>query len=322
MKRLLLSLTIFVLLGLLLGACIAPPERPASTERALGSITGSGNAIISGTLTVSGTQTNASVIRANAGLTVDTTAFSVADTTGNTVVSGTLSVTGTQTLTGATTHAGLVNANAGIAVDTSAFTVADATGDTVISGTLAANNGISVDTSAFTVANATGNTVVSGTLSVTGTLSVMGTTLISNTMRISDALTLDANLIFEGATADGYETTLTADDPLADASITLPNANGKLALIAAAPGTALLAPGLTTIVIGTSSMTGTVTVTHGLTTPLYALCSIGTPVQTAAEALCSVVITGSTVTLNTWAVDGVTPGVAAATVFWQVAGTP
>lgn len=38
------------------------------------------------------------------------------------------------------------------------------------------------------------------------------------------------NLIFEGATDDGFETTLTVTDPTADRTITLPNATGTVVL--------------------------------------------------------------------------------------------
>ena len=37
------------------------------------------------------------------------------------------------------------------------------------------------------------------------------------------------NIIFEGATADAYETTLTVSDPTADRTLTLPDASGRLA---------------------------------------------------------------------------------------------
>ena len=52
----------------------------------------------------------------------------------------------------------------------------------------------------------------------------------------SDVSTLESNptygtsLIFEGATADAYETTLTVTDPTADRTITLPNATGTVLL--------------------------------------------------------------------------------------------
>lgn len=49
-----------------------------------------------------------------------------------------------------------------------------------------------------------------------------------------DSLRLRGSLIFEGATDDGYETTITATDATADRTITLPNSSGTVALNPAA----------------------------------------------------------------------------------------
>ncbi len=43
---------------------------------------------------------------------------------------------------------------------------------------------------------------------------------------------LDASLIFEGATADAFETTVTVTDPTADNTVTLPNVSGTVAMTA------------------------------------------------------------------------------------------
>ena len=42
--------------------------------------------------------------------------------------------------------------------------------------------------------------------------------------------TFDTSIVFEGATADDYETTLAVTDPTADRTITLPNATGTVVL--------------------------------------------------------------------------------------------
>ena len=42
--------------------------------------------------------------------------------------------------------------------------------------------------------------------------------------------TFDTNIVFEGATANDYETTLEVTDPTADRTITLPNATGTVVL--------------------------------------------------------------------------------------------
>lgn len=72
----------------------------------LSSLTVTGNTVLSGTVSVTSTQTNAGLVNANGGIAVDTSAFTVADATGNTVISGTLAVTGASTLTGDTDVAG------------------------------------------------------------------------------------------------------------------------------------------------------------------------------------------------------------------------
>jgi hypothetical protein len=70
-----------------------------------------------------------------------------------------------------------------------------------------------------------------GNLLVTGTLAVQGSsvTIDSATMQILDKLT------FEGATADDFETSIVATDATADRTITLPDADGNIALFTTAP---------------------------------------------------------------------------------------
>jgi hypothetical protein len=46
-----------------------------------------------------------------------------------------------------------------------------------------------------------------------------------------DTPQVTTSVIFEGSTADAYETTLTVVDPTADRTITLPNQTGTVALI-------------------------------------------------------------------------------------------
>lgn len=65
-----------------------------------GGVTGA-NVLTTGNQTVGGVKTLTSVLPANAGITVDTTAFTVADTSGNVATAGTLSVGGAATIAGA-----------------------------------------------------------------------------------------------------------------------------------------------------------------------------------------------------------------------------
>jgi len=70
---------------------------------------------------------------------------------------------------------------------------------------------------------------------ITGNLSVGGTTT------VVDTVTMNAQnaVLFEGATADAHETTLTIVDPTADRTINLPNQSGTVPVLAAASNTAI-----------------------------------------------------------------------------------
>ena len=57
--------------------------------------------------------------------------------------------------------------------------------------------------------------------------------LVSDVTGITATNKFTENIIFEGATADAYETTLTVTDPTADRTITLPNATGTVLLSSA-----------------------------------------------------------------------------------------
>ena len=65
-----------------------------------------------------------------------------------------------------------------------------------------------------------------GDLTVTGNLTVQGTT----TYIDSTSINIQNAFVFEGATDDAFETTLTTIDPTADRTISLPNASGNLVL--------------------------------------------------------------------------------------------
>ena len=74
------------------------------------------------------------------------------------------------------------------------------------------------------VAGSTAATFASGGLTVTGNLTVQGTTTTvdSTTVNVVD------RFVFEGATADDFETTLLVEDPTADRTVTIPDATDTL----------------------------------------------------------------------------------------------
>ena len=57
--------------------------------------------------------------------------------------------------------------------------------------------------------------------------------LVSDVTGITATNKFTENIIFEGSTADAYETTLTVTDPTADRTITLPNISGTIPVLAA-----------------------------------------------------------------------------------------
>lgn len=151
-------------------------QNAAGTDKATADIEGD---VVCNDLAPAGALTVTGASALNGGVSVDSPAWSVADTTGAMTTTGLASLNGGIAVdsaltiadsTGAIATTGLVSANGGIAVDTSAFTVADSTGNTVIAGSLAANGGISCDTSAFTVADSTGNVHTAGTLDAAGAI--------------------------------------------------------------------------------------------------------------------------------------------------------
>ena len=104
--------------------------------------------------------------------------------------------------------------------------------------TIAGGTGIDTSGSSNSITIATS----SGTVTTTGTQTLTNKTLTSPTLNSPTITTLtatqlaltDASIVFEGATADAHETTLTVTDPTADRTITLPNETGTLITSASA----------------------------------------------------------------------------------------
>jgi hypothetical protein len=96
-------------------------------------------------------------------------------------------------------------------------------------------------------------------------LSVLGTstTVDTVTMQASNAI------VFEGATADANETTLTVIDPDADRTIKLPNVSGCLPVLAADSATAISAtPAELNVLDGITATTAQLNYSNGVTSDL------------------------------------------------------
>jgi hypothetical protein len=153
--------------------------------------------------------------------------------TGATSITSTAFVGGlTGNVTGNVSGTALTVTQAAQSAITSLGTLTTLTVDDIIinGGTI----GHTSDTDAITIAS-DGDVTFSQDVVVSGNLTITGTTTQVNTV------TMNAQnaVVFEGATADAHETTLTIVDPTADRTINLPNVSGTVPVLAAASNTAI-----------------------------------------------------------------------------------
>ena len=156
-----------------------------------------------------------------------------ADISGNLDVGGTLGITGVATFA---THVALGDSDQlklGASTDMQIYH--DGTNSYVANKTGALKIATETSGIAVTIGHTTSETTVADNLTVTGNLTVSGT------QTIVDTVTMQAQnaIIFEGATADNYETTLSIVDPTADHTQYLINQDGYIPVLAAATTTAI-----------------------------------------------------------------------------------
>ena len=137
--------------------------------------------------------------------------------------------------------------------------------------------------------------------SITGNLSVGGTTT------VVDTVTMNAQnaVLFEGATADAHETTLTIVDPTADRTISLPNQSGTVPVLAAASNTAITStPEELNILDGVTSTAAELNILDGVTSTAAELNILDGVTSTAAELNILDGVTSTAAELNV--LDGIT----------------
>lgn len=126
--------------------------------------------------------------------------------------------------------------------------------------------------------------------------------LLADGTRVAQSLTLNGNVVFEGSTVDGFETTLSVTDPTQDNTITFPDASGTVALEGQIElGTDTTGNYVSDITAGTG-----VTVTHTPGEGSSPTVAIGQDVATTANVQFNditvagnLTVNGNTVTLNT-----------------------
>jgi len=156
--------------------------------------------------------------------------ITIPNVTGTIVTTGdTGSVTNTM-LAGSIAASKLAGSIGNSKLSNSSITVSDGSNTSAVSlgGTLTfagTSNEVTVAEDSGTVTvSLPDNVTIGGNMTVTGNLTVSGstTTVDSTTVSIQNAF------VFEGATADSFETTLSTVDPTADRTILLPNASDTL----------------------------------------------------------------------------------------------
>ena len=136
---------------------------------------------------------------------------------------------------------------------------------------------------------------------ITGNLSVAGTTTTVDTVTMEAANAI----VFEGATADAHETTLTIVDPTADRTINLPNQSGTIPVLAAASNTAITStPAELNILDGVTATATELNLIDGVTATTAELNILDGVTSTAAELNILDGVTSTAAELNI--LDGVT----------------
>ena len=176
------------------------------------------------TLTIGATTGTATIRNATVAITNAATIGTTLAVTGNTTLTGDLAVNGGD-LTSTSATFNLITSPSTVSLATSASTLtigASASGTaTIRNSTVAISNALTVGGTATL-----NGSVILGD-AVGDTITVNGSTTFTENVVIGTGKTL----IFEGATADAYETTLTVTDPTADRTVTLQNASGTVALL-------------------------------------------------------------------------------------------
>jgi hypothetical protein len=136
-----------------------------------------------------------------------------------------------------------------------ALTVKQGTDSYLIVDTADGSESVSIGTgiagTSVTLGNATSEVTVAGNLTVSGTQTVVNTV----TMNATNAV------VFEGATADDFETTLTIEDPTADRTVVIPDVSGTIPILAADSDTAITAtPAELNLLDGDTAVGGSITI--------------------------------------------------------------
>ena len=232
-------------------------------------------------ITMTGSSGDTAVLTAGTNGTLDITTTDAGGASANIQITA----DGTAELAGTTVT---LDSSDGITLDADGGTITFADGGsslgTITSSGYSGNSATATLSTTVTVTDSTANTnfpVVfhnesNGLLDDTGALRYNPSTgellvpklTVAGTTTTVDTVTMNAQnaIIFEGATADANETTLTITDPTADRTIKLPNQSGTLPVLAADSDTAITStPAELNLLDGVTSTTAELNILDGVT---------------------------------------------------------
>ena len=139
-----------------------------------------------------------------------------------------------------------------------------------------------IDTSSgnLTIDSAGGTVTIDDDVTISGSLTVSGTTTTVNSTQVN----IQNAFVFEGATADAHETTLTTIDPTADRTIKLPNVSGTIPVLAAESSTQISAtPAEINVLDGITSTVAELNILDGVTATASEINALDGITSTVAE---------------------------------------
>ena len=139
-----------------------------------------------------------------------------------------------------------------------------------------------IDTSSgnLTIDSAGGTVTIDDDVTISGSLTVSGTTTTVN----STTVNIQNAFVFEGATSDAHETTLTTIDPTGDRTIKLPNADGTIPVLAAESSTQITAtPAEINVLDGITSTVAELNILDGVTATASEINALDGITSTVAE---------------------------------------
>ncbi len=183
-----------------------------------------------------------------------------ADISGNTAVGGTLAVTG---VISPTTHVDMPDsANVKLGTGDDMQLYHDGSNSYITNATGALKLATETSGIAVTIGHGTSEVTIGDNLTVTGNLTVSGT------QTVVDTVTMNAQnaIVFEGATADSNETTLSIVDPTSDHTQYLINQGGYIPVLAAVTTTAITStPAELNLLDGVTATTAELNILDGVT---------------------------------------------------------